>query len=150
MDDATLQKDGFRFLEGLTHADYAFEAVGKDLSELFTHAGKALCTAMVNPKTVASTTPRKIKMSKSTVEELLYEFLEEIVFIKDAEYYLAATLTVEVQKEPTGFVLDATLKGEEINPQRHHLENDVKAITYHLFKVEQTDSGYRAQVILDV
>ena len=50
--------------------------------------------------------------------------------------------------EPTR--LTATLFGEEFDAERHGLKVEVKTPTYHEYRIEKTDSGYRATVILDV
>ena len=150
MDDSTLLKDGYRFLEGLTHADYAFEAIGKNLSELFLHSAKALIAAMADVKTIQAKDTQTFSLENKDIEPLLFEFLEEIIFLKDAESFLPVEITVRITLDEGIYHLESTLKGEEINPAKHRLENDVKAVTYHLFKVEKTPEGYRSQVILDV
>ncbi|NTV43837.1 MAG: archease, partial [Syntrophobacteraceae bacterium] len=40
--------------------------------------------------------------------------------------------------------------GEKIDPDRHDLIVDVKAVTFHHFRVEQTRHGWEAMVILDL
>lgn len=140
----------YRFLEGLTHADYAYEAFGKSLDELFANAGLALSACMVELPTVHATETREITLRSTELDQLLFDFLEDIIFLKDAEVFLVCEITVEVKRSHDGCSLKATLKGEEINPKKHTLHNDVKSVTYHLFKVEQNPEGWRAQVILDV
>jgi SHS2 domain-containing protein len=46
--------------------------------------------------------------------------------------------------------VDAALEGEPIDAARHQLSGDVKAVTVHRLKVEQTSAGWEATVVLDV
>lgn len=141
---------GYRFLEGLTYADYAFEAFGTTLDELFRNAGYALMSSMVEISTVKPVESRDVKLHSHELEQLLFDFLEEFIFLKDAETFLACEIDVKVSKDKDKYSLVATLKGEGIDPKKHVLHSDVKSVTYHLFKVEQKDQQWRAQVILDV
>jgi SHS2 domain-containing protein len=44
----------------------------------------------------------------------------------------------------------AVVLGEPLDPGRHHLHGEVKAVTWHGLTVEPTDAGWRAWVLLDV
>jgi SHS2 domain-containing protein len=46
--------------------------------------------------------------------------------------------------------VSATLRGEPLDPAKHELAADVKAVTFHGLAVERTADGWRAQVTLDV
>ena len=128
MDDSTLLKDGFRFLEGLTHADYAFEAIGKNLSELFLHSAKALIAAMADVKTIQA---------------------KDTQTLKDAESFIPAQIIVNISSDEGIYHLECTLKGEEIDSDKHRLENDVKAVTYHLLEVKH-NSTWTVQILFDI
>ena len=54
----------------------------------------------------------------------------------------------EVRVRPGG--LTGIARGEPLDPARHLLNNEVKAITYHELKVEQTGDGWFAEVIVDI
>jgi SHS2 domain-containing protein len=47
------------------------------------------------------------------------------------------------------FSLTAAAWGETIDPSRHELLVDVKAVTLHRFRVEKASRGWEATVILD-
>jgi SHS2 domain-containing protein len=46
--------------------------------------------------------------------------------------------------------LTATARGEPIDPSRHQIDDEVKAITWHALKVEQEGEEWTADVIIDV
>lgn len=141
----------FRFLPDIATADLAFEAEGSSYSELFENAAMALESSMVELSSLESGLTRKIQLSESTLEELLSSFLQELVFLKDSEQLLFNQIKCKVGKEVRGWRLEASLSGEKIDPTRHKLGVDVKAVTKHLFKVEElTDKTYRCRVVLDI
>lgn len=141
----------YRFLEDVAIADVAFEANGKTLAELFSNAALAVTNTMV--KDVATVEPRlvkKIDLEADDPEMLLYRFLQELVFYKDAELLLFSGYDLDIKQEIGKWRLNATVRGEELSPEKHGLGADVKAVSLHNFRVWKTAEGWRADVILDV
>lgn len=137
---------GYKFLEDIAIADIAFEATGKDLDELFESAASAVESSMANIKKIKPKIKREINLSKETTEELLFDFLNELVYLKDAELLLFSKFSVQIK----GKKLKAEVFGDKIDTKIHELDNDVKAVTLHGFKVEKTKDGWKTKVILDV
>jgi len=104
---------------------------------------------MVNPEDVKQTVEKKVALNGETVEKLLFDFLSEIVYCKDAEYVLFSSFKVNIKKNGS-FGLTCVMKGDAIRPEEQELRNDVKAVTYHMFEVKKTDRGWRAVVVVDV
>ena len=140
---------GYRFLEGVVTADLAFEAQGKDLEELFTNAAMALFDAQVKLETVEPKIIKKGTFENENLEQLLYDFLEQIIFLKDAEQLLFKTVKVKIIKNKA-YKLEAEFKGEKIDIKKHELGNDLKAVTWHKFKIEQTPKGWLCQIVIDI
>ncbi|MBI5065958.1 archease [Candidatus Woesearchaeota archaeon] len=140
----------FELVEGITDADYAFKIYGKNLEELFTNAGMAIFSVMVDPKSVSKIIEKEIKLENNTVEKLLFEFLEELVFLKDAESFMLKEIKVKINEFDGKFLLNAKIFGEELNMEKHKIITDVKSVTYHNYKVEKTSKGWEATVVVDV
>ena len=141
----------YRFLPNIATADLAFEAFGKNYNELFENAGLALELAQVDLTTLDSSLTQKIEFEAEKVENLLFRFLEELVFLKDAKLLIFNTIKCKVSKSSKLWVVSCKLNGEKIDREKHKLGVDVKAVTKHLFKVEKIISNsYRCQVVLDV
>jgi len=81
---------------------------------------------------------------------LLFNFLQELIYFKDPEELLLRVRVVDISKEDDAYVLSGEGKGENLNPEKHQLNADVKAVTLHLFKVELTPEGWHATVVLDI
>ncbi len=121
----------YRYIPDEATADVAFEATGKTLEELFVNCANALTAMMVEPKTVTPTISKKITLENTTEEKLLFDFLQELVYLKDADYALFTEIKVKIVKieKNKTYKLTADIRGETIDPTKHKLGNDVKAIT---------------------
>ena len=131
-------------------ADVAFEAWGGSLPELFAAACDATLNVMV--ARVASIEPRlwrRIRLHDEALELLLFRFLNEIIYLKDAKRLLLRAPELEVQTDD-GWALVGKLCGEYLNEQKHELLVDVKAATLHRLAIAQEQQGWHASVVLDV
>ncbi len=128
-------------------ADVLFEAEGKTLNELFEAAALATEETQVDLKTVKPKITKKITLEKDNVEMLLFDFLQELIFLKDAERLLFSKFEIKIKE---GYKLEAKLYGEIIDQKKHTLNVDVKAVTLHRFEVKKAKNGWFARIILDI
>ena len=47
-------------------------------------------------------------------------------------------------------ILRAQLLGENIDPKKHKLKLDVKAVTLHMFRLQKKKNGWEAKFVLDI
>ncbi len=141
-----------RFLDEIALGDLAFEATGDSVSELFAAAALALIEVMADPLTVGTNWTQDYRLSESEIEDLFFEWLNAIVYIKDAEgvVFHDARATVRLDSENSLWHLDATLTGDRVDIARQDLRTDVKAVTKHLYAVRPNEDGWYARVVLDV
>ena len=140
----------YEYIEGYTMADVAFEATGKSIEEMCESAAKALTNSMVSDlKAIETNKTVSIKVQSKDEERLLHDFLQEILFYKDAENLIFSEYSIKVVKNDDGYLLEAEMRGEEINMEKHDLVVDVKAVSWHRYKVEKKEE-WRSFVILDV
>ena len=140
---------GYEFVEGAT-SDLAFVARGETLEGAFAAAAEALLAATLDdPDSVEDRERRRVAFEEPDLELLLLRFLNELVYLRDAEELLlhAGSLRVE-GSDPAR--LDAELWGEPIQPERHSMAAEVKAVTAHALRVRATPDGWEASVTLDV
>jgi len=138
----------FRYLPDIALADVAFEAESDSVNGLFESSALALSDVMVDPATLGTGTTRMLRISSDDLDTLLYDFLTEVIVVKDVDSLLFRGFEVEVAADYKS--LEATMKGEAINRERHMLRNDVKAVTMHLFGVRHEGGRWRATVVLDI
>lgn len=139
----------FLFLENVAIADAAYEAWGKTLEELFSEAARAMMEIVVDTKTVDTKEERSVELEREDVEELLYAFLSEIIFLKDTEDMLFSDFEVHIEGDHP-FLLRARLHGEKIRRDTRSLRSDIKAVTYYLFSVKRECGEWRATVVIDI
>jgi SHS2 domain-containing protein len=140
----------FEFVEGAT-SDLSFVARGATLEEVFRAAAAALLQASVeDPEAVRETERRRVGLAEPDAELLLLAFLNELVYLRDAEGLLLRAGRLEVHSTPAGARLEGELAGEPLDPARHRLAADVKAATAHGLALAREDGGFRASVTLDV
>ena len=139
----------YKFLEDVAIADIAYEAYGKDWNKLFENAALAIFELSADLKTVDAKQKLEINLENENIENLLYDFLSEILFLKDSKYMVFKKVQVKI-KEGKKHKLKSVLEGDTINPKKQHLENDIKAVTMHMFKVEKTKNSWKATIVLDI
>ncbi len=142
----------YKFLPDIAIADIAFEASGKTLNALFKSAALATTNVMVKDlKAIKQKKRKEIKVESENVELLLFNFLQEIIYYKDAELLLFSKYDIEIteSKKEKKFNLVCTAYGEKLNMKKHILMVDVKAVTLHMFSVRK-NKQWKARVILDI
>lgn len=141
----------YRYLEDVTTADIAFEATGGNLEELIVAAADATLNVMVeNLDAVLARERRRLELTDKDLDLLLVNFLQEIVFHKDAEQLLLRVSSCRLTRTRSCFRVVAEAYGERLDPSRHEQRVDVKGVTLHQFNLERTADGWRVRVILDV
>jgi protein archease len=141
----------YSYLEDVGTADIAFEATGRDLPELFTAAADATMNVMIdNLDAIEPRETRQIELSNDNVEMLLFDFLQELIYFKDAKRLLLRTRETHIDQKGQAYFLKAKVAGERLDDTRHQQRADVKAVTLHGFSVEKYDGGWKARVLLDI
>jgi SHS2 domain-containing protein len=141
----------YQYLPDIAIADVAFEAWADTLEGLFIAAADATMNVMVAVlETIAEHEVRTWKAEETELDMLLFQLLQELIFFKDAEKLLLRVRKVEIRRLEDRCTLQAEAWGEELDPARHDLVVDVKAVTLHRFCLEQTAQGWKATVILDI
>ena len=141
----------YKYLDNIAIADAAFEAWADTLEEMFRDAADAAMNVMVaDLDTIADRAQKTIELRDDSLDMLLFNFLQELIFYKDAEQLLLRVSKIDIRKDDKTFSLTAAAYGEPADSQKHDLVVDVKAVTLHQFKVEKTDTTWRATVVLDI
>jgi len=141
----------YRYIDDIATADVAFNARGNSREELFSAAADALTNVMVaDLATIQRRETVTVDLEETDLDLLLFSFLQELIFFKDARQLLLRVESVAFEPSEGGIAVKATFSGERIAPERHSLLVDVKAVTLHRFRVGQTPDGWEAEVILDI
>lgn len=140
----------YEVLEAIAVADCALEVQGRDVADVFETAARALADLMVDPATLVVDAARTIALEAPSLDLLLYDWLSELIYLKDAEQQIFPAAEVVVDGDAP-CRLTARLRGGRIDPGRTGLRADAKAVTFHQFALEPRDGGgWRARVVIDI
>lgn len=131
-----------------TFADIGFTIQAKDLPLLFEKAGEKL--TFIQVKSLPLKIERKIKVEADNLTDLIYQFLSELLLIKDTESFLGAQFQIQIKKKSRRYHLEGTMKGGLIPNDPKLLLADVKAITYHNLAVKRVGQNWQATVVADI
>ncbi len=141
----------YRYLEHIATADAAFEATGNTTEEMFIAAADATLGIMIED---ASSLPLNeefsFRIEAKDLEMLLFDFLQELIFVKDARGLLLKVNRVHIETGAVWHKLAAKAWAAPLGLVREQLLRDVKAVTFHKFMVRQDDSRWTATVVLDI
>jgi len=128
-------------------ADAAVIAYGVDLKQLFSNAALALFSLVTDPESIRQELQRDVKIISEDKDSLLVEWLNELIYLLDAEHILFSRFDIE---RLTNDSLKASCYGENVDPLRHRIRVGVKAATYHMLKIDKDSDGYKVQIIFDI
>ena len=141
----------YEYLEDTATADVAFEAWNESLNGTFEAAWDATLNVMVEElESVEPRMERTVRAKDPDLDMLLFEFLKELVYHKDRDQLLLRVSNMRLERTGEGFELEAKARGERIDPERHEMRVDVKAVTLHRFTLEKRDGGWKTTVTLDI
>ena len=141
----------YEYSEESATADIAFTAWGETVEETFLAAADATLNVMVEELGAIQPKERRdLRVENCQLDLLLLDFLQELIYYKDAETLMLRIKEVKILEDGKKFILQAAAWGEKLDPERHPQRVDVKAVTLHQFRLEKTNHGWEAFVILDI
>jgi SHS2 domain-containing protein len=139
-------------IEWLDHAaDVAFRVEGDTLESVFESAARGLFAAMLSVENVRPIAAHCAELSASSLEELLVEWLSDLLVQKELSGRVFSRFDVvleDVESERPRLV--GTAWGERLDPRRHAARSEVKGISYLGLAVERRGERWIAQVVVDV
>jgi SHS2 domain-containing protein len=128
-------------------ADVGIVATGTTLSRTFEAAAEGMYSIMVELEGVREAVTREVRVVAPGRERLLVAWLLELLLLTDTEGMVFRRFEIALDGETE---LRARVFGEPIDPARHELGAEVKAVTRHQLRVRETPDGYEARVIFDI
>ena len=128
-------------------ADIGIIAYGKDLSEAFGNSAYAMFDILTNADKIDAKESFEIELSANDREELLRNWLDELLFRYETERILCGKFDI---KKLDGNSLEATVFYEKIDRSRHEIKAEIKNVTYHQLEIKKHRDKWSAQVIFDL
>ncbi len=136
-----------RYKEFEHTADVGVEIYGNTREELFENAGYALFDTIADTTTITPQITRSVHVIGDDIESLLMNWLRELLYLSSVRQEIYAEFEIH-SIQPTS--IEATIKGEPFDLEKHNFRTELKAITYHQFSVTKKNETWNARVIFDV
>jgi SHS2 domain-containing protein len=128
-------------------ADIGIEAYGKTLEEAFENAAKGMFSLMIGDGKIESKVMKEVEVPFDMDEEqLLVDWLSELLYIHDVEHLVFGEFDVKIGKEK----LTGRAYGEEYDVKKHGYGMEIKAVTYHMLEVKKDKKGYVVRCLFDI
>jgi len=133
-----------RRYESLEHtADVMIKAFGNSVEECFANAAYGMFDQISDLLKVKASKSFKLEIEGGELEQLLVDFLSELLYIHDTEFVLLSEFDIEYNGE----MMRVEARGEPIDRSRHEMKKAIKAVSYHALECSP-EKGY-AQVLFD-
>lgn len=131
--------------ENLEHtADVMIRAYGSTMEECFQNAAYGMMDQILDASRVEAKVEETFAVEGGSREDLLYNFLSEVLFIFDAKQLALGTFRIAFK---TGG-LECRASGERFDPEKHAPKQEIKAVTYHMLQVNEREPS--VTVLFDV
>lgn len=127
-------------------ADVAVAATGETLGDAFAAVADGLTAAMCEE--VPDHGNRfDLSVEAEDREAVLFDFLDELIYVRDVENVLPADHEAVVEREGDRWRVRASARAV---PLADVTAREVKAVTYSEMAVSETDDGWEVYVVFDV
>lgn len=131
--------------------DVGIEVSADSLPQLFERAAEGTFHVLTDLSTVHPDTDTAITVQGRDHEALMVRWLSELNYRHTVDRHLYCDFQVEsIENAEHDVELTATVHGEAIDPDRHTVYTEIKAVTFHGLDVHRTDDGWTVQVIFDM
>jgi SHS2 domain-containing protein len=127
-------------------ADVKFEAYGGTIEEAFSNAVLAMVNLMVDERKINPVTTKTVSFSAHDKEALLYNFLEEVLFLHETSSFLpqrVKEIKIDLCKRPS-------LKATFVLGNANEVRDYIKAVTYNEMEIKEEGGRWMVRVVLDV
>jgi SHS2 domain-containing protein len=128
-------------------ADLGLQAWGRTLPELYANAAEGMCALYFDLPAVQLREKRTIVAQGYDREEVLIDWLRELLYRIEVEQFLPGRFEIQELSETN---LRAEVAGETFDPARHRWCTGIKAATYHDLHIERGKKGmWAVRIIFD-
>ena len=127
-------------------ADVGIRAYGADVKEAFANAARGLFSLITELEDIEEVEYRDTELTASDQENLLVEWLNELIYLFDAENIIFKRFDITHLGDTQ---LKARSYGNTVDSSKHKIKMGVKAATYHMLKIDK-GNGVKVQVLFDI
>lgn len=139
---------GYAFIDHT--ADVAADLTGRSPEDLFSSAAQALTDTITDLSTVAPVVTQSVTLESGSLEDLLVDWLNELLYRFEVQNVLVSAATVTLHQDHDRWHLHASVAGESFNPAKHPARVLVKSATYHGLHVTHEHGAWKARIVFDI
>ncbi len=129
--------------------DIGIKATGRSLEEVFVNASTGMYSLITNIEEILESKTINVSTESDSLEGLLVSYLNELIFHFDTYGFIGKKIKIKINKNDS-YNLEASITGEDFDPERHERKLLIKAATYHKIKVEKINDIWEINVIFDI
>ena len=138
----------YRFLDH--SSDALVEVRHTDMRGALTDAALSTIDIMLDRDAIQNKTVRHFDIKDDAVHRLLYQWLDDIIFVTLADNFAIKEITVDEFDDSDHIIMKARAFGEPLDLSKHRFRVEVKAPTYHEMKINCDKNGIVLQFLLDL
>jgi len=121
----------------LDHATDAFiEVTASSLTEAFKVAGDSVVDIILDNSKIEEKKERNIVVKGKDLNYLLYNWLEDLIYLIITEGFAIKKLNITVEKNEE-YAISAQIFGEDIDIKKHGFKVEIKSPTFHEMDIKQ-------------
>lgn len=129
-------------------ADVGMELTAPDLTTALERSAAAMFDMICDLASVGDSWRSIVSVESrdGDLQNLLVRWLTELLYVHGTERVLLGGFAVRLLGDGR---IKADITGERIDPARHTVRLEIKAVTYHGLVIEETEAGWTVRVIFD-
>lgn len=131
-------------------SDVYIHVLNDTLEGIFEEAAIASFDVIIDTSNVRNKTSISVKLDADDLEQLLYKWIDHLLYIFDAKSFAISKTEVIVSERKTNPSLTAKIYGENYDPKKHGQKVAIKAMTYSLMRISKKRDHWEAYFVLDI
>jgi len=128
-------------------ADFGIHVFGADPEELFANAAFATFDMLTEIDSLESLKTTNLRVTGDDWSDLMVNWLRELLYLWNGKELLVKKTQILALSENE---LSANVELDPFDPDRHEIESEIKAVTYHQIQVSRGPDGWEAKIIFDI
>jgi SHS2 domain-containing protein len=128
-------------------ADFGLHVFGADPQDLFANAARAMFELITDPQTVNDAQTLTVTVEGGDWPDLMVNWLRELLYLWAGRELLVGAIDIQQVSDKK---VTAIIAADRFDPQRHPVQTEIKAVTYHQIQVKSKSTGWEAKIIFDV
>jgi len=141
----------FVISDRFTVSDIGLDAEGETLSELFAAAMEGMFVIILGAgKTRQSENCFSIALTSGTLEQLLVDWLSELIYRFDAEGQIPIDCHLDISSGDREFSATGIVHFRAFKRGQESADHEIKAVTYHKLQIVESEGMFGCHVVFDL